>query len=227
MGGAHFLLPRPQWVQSQLCRCCRSDVCTQEARTVAHPNTPPKPRSLAGWGRSRDAHPPGIDQSRGSGCFYPPPAKRSLPAAPPTALPAALQRTSRGFQAHPFHPGLWLEPGTPPRSRGQPPPNRRRDAACHWPPEMGKLIGHRCDPSHVTIGPFVAIAALLLVLSLTFFFTLNRDWLDRHLDAPQHQRLAAGGNGRRCGRAGKYAGSRVRPSNDAATSISSSGRWPK
>ena len=45
---------------------------------------------------------------------------------------------------------------------------------------MGIVIGRRCDPSQVTIGPFVAMVEFLLVLSFTSP-SPNRDWLGRLL----------------------------------------------
>ena len=95
------------------------------------PETPPQnlETSLAG-GRSgsREAHPPGIDQSRGSGCSYPP-----LPSAPPAGR----------FPPGDF-PGV---PGSPfsPRASGSnlgPRPavaGSHRQIAAVTPPPIGRL----------------------------------------------------------------------------------------
>lgn len=148
-----FLL---RWVQSQLCSCSRSDVCTQEASTNPTRNTPPKPRNLARRGQER--------QPRGAPTRHRPVTRQrvflSTPAKRTSRRPLPSRGLPGGSRLTLFPPGLWLEPGTPPRSRGQPPPNRRRDAASHWPPEEAL--------SPETIGPFVTIAALPLVLSFIF-----------------------------------------------------------
>ena len=169
-------------------RCTHQALTSHKAAGVAILTTPPAPAH-----RPSAATPPSPPRTPLSPSVRSPP-----PAAPPAGrfpledLPAA--------PGSPF-PGLWLAPGTPPHSQGQPPPNCRRDTASYWPPEMGIVIGRRCDPSQVTIGPFVAMVEFLLVLSFTSP-SPNRDWLGRLLDALQRQRLAVGESGRRCGRGG-------------------------
>lgn len=76
---------------------------------------------------------------------------------------------------------------------GQPPLDRRREAASHWPPVTGTFIGDRTAPSHVTIGPVAVTAALLLVSGLNFLFAQPRLAGGRRPEALQRPRLAATG----------------------------------
>lgn len=109
------------------------------------PHTP-KPPNPAGRGRNCDVHPPSIDQSGGSGCFSPPPAKRGQSRA--SRRPHSSRRPPGGTPSVPsstltLSGVLWFEPETQSSHGRQPLPYRRRDAASYWPLEKGTLIGCR------------------------------------------------------------------------------------
>lgn len=131
MGGvpiSSFLL---RWVQSQLCSCSRSDVCTQEASTNPTQSTPQKPRNLAGRGAGAATAMRTHQASTSHEAAGVPirPCQAHLPPA------ASLQGTSRGFQAHP----------SPPRASGSnlgPRPavaGSHRQIAAVTPPPIGRL----------------------------------------------------------------------------------------
>lgn len=91
-------------------------------------------------------HPPSIDQSGGSGCVSPPPAKRGQSrASAGLILPDDLRGDTLSVPPSTLTLSgvLWLEPETQSSRGRQPLPYRRRDAASYWPLEKGTLIGCR------------------------------------------------------------------------------------